>query len=107
MSKSGIVLVGLYAVISVACLVCGLGALNAKDSSTLVQLPVLPTLLLAEVLSATEWLTNAPWFASLVVFWPITAAVLYVIGHVFGLLSPKAKLMIGAFWLVVVLASFI
>ena len=89
MSKIGLLFVGVYAVLSAACIVWGATLLNAKDSSTLVQLPVLPALLVADLFNLTGWLTDAPWFASLLVFIPPTAAVLYGAGWLIGLLSLK------------------
>ena len=107
MSKAGFITVGIYAMLSAACIAYGGSLVNAKDSSTLVQLPVLPALLLADTLGFTAWLTSAPWFASLVVFIPFTAAVLYLACWLLGLFGLKAKLTIGASLLIVVLLMLI
>ena len=100
-SKSGLVIAGLYVMLAVASIVYGVSLANSKDSSTMTQLFVIPALLVADLFGLTTWLEDKPWFLSLILFVPATAVVLYAACWLFGSLSVKARVAVGVCLLLV------
>lgn len=94
-SRSGLVIATTYAVLATGCVVWGYSLPGPKESTVLMQLPVVPALLVLEALGLVDWFAGAP----LVVFYglciPAIAAGLYTACWLFGALGFRTRLVIG------------
>ena len=102
-STSGLVVAATYAVLSVASVVWGYGLDGPKESTVLMQVPVLPAVIALVGLGLIEQAARLP----LIVFYgaaiPIIALGLYAACWLFGALSARSRLVIASTVLVVLL----
>ena len=94
-SRSGLVIAATYAVLATGCAVWGYSLPEPKESTALMQLPVVPALLVLGASGLVDWAAAAP----LLVFYglciPGIAACLYAVCWLFGALGPRTRLAIG------------
>ena len=101
-SRSGLVIAAAYTVLAIGGVVWGYSLTEPKESTVLMQLPVVPVLALLYAFGLIEWTSGV----SLVVFYgisiPLIALGLYAICWLFGALGVRTRLLIGLGLLVLV-----
>ena len=94
-SRSGLVVAVVYLVAAIGCGVWGYSLTGPKESTVLMQLPIVPVLILVDVLGLHEAAANAP----LLVFYGLAisavAVALYAACWLFGALGSRVRLAIG------------
>lgn len=95
-SRSGLVVAAVYAVLAVASTVYGRSLPDPKESSVLMGLPLLPALLVVHAFGLDGWLADAPWFVTCALLVPAVAAGLYAACWLFGALGFRTRLVVGA-----------
>ena len=94
-SRSGLFVAATYAVLATGCAVWGYSLPEPKESTVLMQLPVVPALLVLEAAGLVDWAAAAP----LMVFYGLCisaiAICLYALCWLFGALGPRTRLAIA------------
>ena len=95
MSRSGLVIGAVYTLLAIGSVVWGYSLDGPKESTVLMQLPVVPVLALLDASGLVEWAARLP----LIVFYglciPLVAGGLYAVCWLFGALGVRTRLLIG------------
>ena len=94
-SRSGLAVATIYAVLATGCVVWGYSLPRPEESTVLMQLPVVPALLVLEASGLADWAAEAPPVVVYGLCIPAIAACLYAACWLFGALGPRIRLAIG------------
>lgn len=94
-SKSGLVVAATYAVLSIASVIWGYSLDGPKESTALMQLPVLPALIALIGLGLVDQAAKVPLIVFYGILIPAIAAGLYAACWAFGALSARTRVVIG------------
>ncbi len=101
-SRTGLVVATVYAVLATGCVVWGYELADPEASTVLMQLPVIPALLVLNGFGLMELVATEPLVLSYGLAIPAIAAGLYAVCWLFGALSVQTKILVGISALAVV-----
>ena len=94
-SRSGLVIAATYAVLATGCVIWGYSLPGPEAGTVLMQLPVVPALVVLDVLGLTDWFADAPLVVFHGLFVPVIAVGLYAVCWLFGALGFRTRLVLG------------
>ena len=101
-SRFGLVVAAVYAALAIGSVVWGYSLTDPKQSTVLMQLPVVPVLALLVASGLVEWAAALPLIIFYALCIPLVALGLYAACWLFGALGVRTRLVIGLGLLVVV-----
>lgn len=100
-SRSGLVVAAAYTALAIGSVVWGHSLTDPKESTVLMQLPVVPVMALLVASGLVEWAAALPLIVFYALCIPLVALGLYAVCLLFGALGLRTRLVIGLGVLVV------
>ncbi len=94
-SRSGLVTAAAYMALAIGSVVWGYSLTDPKESTVLMQLPVIPVLALLVASGLVEWAAALPLIVFYALCIPLIALGLYAVCWLFGAVGVRTRLLIG------------